>query len=478
MPSTLRSIADLPGPPPLPLIGNLHQVDTARIHRSLEAWSERYGAFFRFRLGRRQIVCVADPAAIGAMLRDRPNGFRRTKLLEAVFRELGIAGVFAANGDAWRAQRKMVMAAFGTSHLKRYFPFLARVTERFHRRWSDHASRGTEFDLQADLMRFTVDVVAGLAFGVDINSIESAEVTLQTHLNHIFPMLNRRLTAPMPYWRWIKFPADRALERHLDVVRRSVAEFITAARGRIESRPALREAPENLIEAMLAASESGGCLTEADVASNVVTMLLAGEDTTANTLAWLFYLVSLHPPVMQNLALEAAAVLGAGHFPERFEQASALAVTAATAHETMRLKPVAPILLVQAVEARTIGDIAIPADTVVAALLRRGSMDQRHFANPQAFEPQRWLAAPGSAASTAAARISMPFGAGPRICPGRNLALIEICMVTSMLFRNFEIRSLRTEHGGPPEERLAFTMSPSRLWVRLVHRPDAGIVAA
>jgi len=477
MPPILRSIADLPGPPPLPLIGNLHQLDTARIHRSLEAWSERYGAFFRFRLGRRQIVGVADPAAIAAMLKDRPDGFRRTKLLEAVFKELGISGVFAANGDAWRAQRKMVMAAFDTRHLKRYFPFLARVTERFHRRWSDHASRGTEFDLQADIMRFTVDAVAGLAFGVDINSIESTEVTLQTHLNQIFPMLNRRLTAPFPYWRWLRFPADRALEHHLDVVGRAVAEFIAAARGRLEKRPALRTAPENLIEAMLAASETGGFLTDADVASNVVTMLLAGEDTTANTLAWLFYLVSLHPPVMQKLAGEAAAVLGVSRFPERMEQASALAVAAATAHETMRLKPVAPILLVQAVAARTIGDIAIPPDTVVAALLRRGAMDRRHFANPQEFQPERWLTPAGNAASTRGERISMPFGAGPRICPGRNLALLEISMLTAMLFRNFEIRSLRTEHGGPPEEWLAFTMSPSRLWVKLAHRRDAGIAA-
>src|SRR5579863_1938986 len=96
----LRSIADLPGPPPLPVIGNLHQMDLKRMHRAVEAWSERYGPFFRFRLGRRPMVGIAEPNAIGAILKDRPNGFRRTALAETIFREMGIAGVFAANGEA------------------------------------------------------------------------------------------------------------------------------------------------------------------------------------------------------------------------------------------------------------------------------------------------------------------------------------------------------------------------------------------
>jgi cytochrome P450 len=470
-----RALADLPGPRQLPFIGNLHQMDSARMHRAMEAWSVEYGPFFRFRVGRREILGVADTGAIGAILRDRPAGFRRTRLLETVFHELGILGVFAANGDAWRAQRRMVMAAFDTRHVKSYFPFLARVTERFHRRLNGHALRGVAFDLQADLMRYTVDVVAGLAFGVDINTLESDGETIQTHLNHVFPMLNRRLSAPFPYWRWLRLPADRALDRHLAIVHREVAALITQARERLARNPGLREAPANLIEAMLVESESPGAqLTDYDVASNVVTMLLAGEDTTANTLAWLIHLASREPPVLARLADEATRVLGDGRFAERLEVASALSFTAACAHETMRLKPVAPIILLQASEPKVVGDVAIPAGTVVAALMRRGAMDGRFFERPDAFEPERWLGPAAAAAAgtpvTSRERISMPFGAGPRICPGRNLALLEINMVTSMLFRNFVIKALHTEDGAPVREWLSFTMAPSRLLITLAPR--------
>jgi cytochrome P450 len=470
----IRSIADLPGPRQWPLLGNWHQMDTARMHHAMEAWSQRYGPLFRFRIGPRTIVGIADPTLIGTILKDRPEGFRRTRLLEATFREMGLCGVFAANGAAWRAQRKMVMAAFDTRHVKSYFPFMARVTERFYRRWADHARRGVAFDLQADLMRYTVDVVAGLAFGEDVNTIESDGETIQTHLNHVFPMLMRRLTAPFPYWRWIRLPADRALERHLAKVHAEVDELIQKARLRLERAPELRAAPTNLIEAMLVERETPGTeLTDFDVASNVVTMLLAGEDTTAHTLAWLIHLVEQNRGVAHRLSEEADRILGDLHFAERLELASSLKYTAATAHETMRLKPVAPVLILEADESKILGDVAIPRGTVVAALIRQGSRSGNHFERPADFEPQRWLDADGSGHSTSRERISMPFGAGPRICPGRNLALLEINLVTSMLFRNFEIASIRPE-GGSVDEWLSFTMAPSRLWVTLRPRADTG----
>jgi cytochrome P450 len=468
----MRAIEDLPGPEPLPWVGNFHQMDPARMHRAMETWSEQFGPLFRFRIGTRVVVGVADPVAIGVIFRDRPNGFRKPELLESVFEELGLGGVFSANGEAWRTQRKVVMAAFDTRHLKSYFPALSRVIGRFYRRWSLHAAREEPFDLQADLMRFTVDVVAGLAFGVDFNTIESDGETIQTHLNHVFPMLNRRLSAPFKYWRWLKLPADRALDRHMAIVQQEVRALISQARERLAADPALRSSPTNLLEAMLVElAAPGDELNDRILVGNALTMLLAGEDTTANTLVWLIHFASGHPVVMQRLAEEADTALGEAHFAERLEVAAALDFTAATAQETMRLKPVAPVMLVQANEPKVIGDVAIPRGTIIATLMRPGSLDARYFDRPQSFEPERWLDVPGADAPAAAReRIAMPFGAGPRICPGRNLALLEIKLVTSMLFRNFQIVHLGTLDGAPIDERLSFTMAPSPLRITLARR--------
>ena len=128
-PGRLREIAELPGPRGLPLIGNLFQVDRERMHQTVEAWQREFGPFFRFRLGRRQLLVVADHEALNAVLRDRPDGFRRTLRMQQIGAEMGLApGVFGANGEAWRRQRRMVMAGFDPAHVKAYFPSLLKVT--------------------------------------------------------------------------------------------------------------------------------------------------------------------------------------------------------------------------------------------------------------------------------------------------------------------------------------------------------------
>ena len=269
------------------------------------------------------------------------------------------------------------------------------------------------------------------------------------------------------YWHWFKLPSDRRLEFHLAEIHRSVAMLIEQARARLQHDPALRESPSNLLEAMLAERDAPGTqLTDHDVSSNVITILLAGEDTTANTLAWLIYLVSREPAVMQQLAAEADRILGDALWADASIWLASHSYVAACAQETMRMKPVAPMLIFETLNETVIGDVSVPAGTGVLALMRCGPMHERHFENPTSFNPARWLT-PRDAARE---RISMPFGAGPRICPGRNLALLEISLVTSMLFRNFQIQSLRTADGTEVQEHLSFTMGASKLLLTLTSR--------
>ena len=464
---TVRRLQDLPGPPGWPVLGNLLQIEPARFHLQLGAWARQYGRFFKLRMANRLLLVAADHQAVAAVLRDRPDGFRRTDRLEAIGLEMGLKpGLFGVNGDAWKRQRRMVMAAFDPGHVKAYYPALVKCGERLRGRWAEAAASGREIDLQADLMRFTVDAIAGLAFGTDVNTLESDGDIIQQHLNKIFPKLFTRLIAPVPYWRFFKLPSDRELERALQAVNQAVDGFIAAARGRLAEQPALRTAPQNLLQAMIAAAdEPGSGIDDAQVAGNVLTMLLAGEDTTANTLAWCVWLLHRHPQALARAAAEVRGVMADDGAVSQAHLAQ-LDYVEACMHETMRLKPVAPQLPLQALQDTVVGDVAIPAGTVVINLMRHDSVDDAHVPEAAAFRPERWLGEDGLSPASAK-RISMPFGAGPRICPGRYLALQEMKMVLLTLLKHFDIESVGTADGSEPEERLMFAMAPVGLRMHL-----------
>ena len=470
--TALREIDDLPGPAGLPLVGNLLQLDRERVHQGIERWSREFGPLFRFRLGPRRFLGISDHALIVGALRDRPDGFRRTQRMEEIWNEMGLEpGLFGANGDAWRRQRRMVMAAFDPAHVRAYFPALHKVSERLRRRWQRAARENAAIDLRADLMRYTVDAITGLAFGSDVNTLESDDDVIQRHLDKIFPALFTRILSLVPTWRIVKRPADRRLERSIAEVRAAIQGFIASARERLTADPARREQPRNLLEAMIAAADQPGSgLDDRDVAGNVLTMLLAGEDTTANTLAWLLHLLARNREALRR-AQDEVRRLAPDPAALTVGQIESLVYVQACIDETMRLKPVAPFQGLQAVRDTTVGDVRVPAGTLLWCVVRHDSVDEAHFANAAAFEPERWLGATGEAhAAGSAKRVSIPFGAGPRVCPGRYLALLEMKMALAMLLAGFDIDRVETPDGGEAAEQLSFTMAPMGLRMRLRER--------
>jgi cytochrome P450 len=459
-PAATRDIAALPGPRGWPVVGNVFQLDPARIHLTLERWAEQYGPLYVYRFVRHPVLVIADPTLVQHVLRERPHGFRRLRPMDAILRELGVSGVFNAEAADWHRQRRVVMQGFNTAQLKRFFPALVTVTERLRRRWAAAAERGTDVDVAADFMRYTVDVTTNLAFGHDMNTLEREGDVIQRHLEHIFPMISRRLYTPLPYWRWFKLPADRALDRALAAVRQVVVDLIR------ERRAARTQAarPANFLEAMLAAQAAeGAALSDDEIFGNVFTILLAGEDTTANTMAWMIHFMCEHPEVAARLREEADSVLGASAVAERIEDLERLVYLDAVAAEAMRLKPVAPLLYLETNADTELGGVRLRRGTAVALLPRAAAFDERYFTGAREFRPERWLA--GAKCPAHDTRAFVPFGAGPRFCPGRNLALMEIKTAMSMVARHFTLAPPNAAR--PVGERFAFTMMPTGLHVRL-----------
>ena len=144
---------------------------------------------------------------------------------------MGIAGVFSAEGEDWKRQRRLTAHALDANHLRQFFPTLIKVTERLKNRWNSAADKQEAVDVQQDLMRYTVDVTTNLVFGYDMNALEKEGDVIQEHLEKIFPMINRRINALFPYWRYFKLPADRALDKSLVAIRETITGFVARARA-------------------------------------------------------------------------------------------------------------------------------------------------------------------------------------------------------------------------------------------------------
>ena len=460
------------------MVGNALQVELHRMHQNLADWAAEHGPLFKVTLGGVKVLVVSDAELIGRLLRQRPETFRRPSRMQAVMQEMGIHdGVFVAEGEAWARQRRMVMASFAPQQVRAYFPALLDVAQRLHARWTRAADQPRVedgiIDLQADLMRFTVDAIAGLAFGTAVNTLASDGDVIQRYLDKIFPAIWRRSLAVLPYWRWVKLPADKALDDSVRQVNLAIRQFVADARMRLHDDPARRLVPPNLLEAMLLAADAPDSgMNDDDVVGNVFTMLLAGEDTTATSLSWMLDLLWRNPDALARARVEVDQVLSpkasmAEWTPEDLAQLDWLE---ACVHESMRLKPVGPFNVVEALQDTVVGDVSVRAGTPVLLLMRHDTVSDDHFARAAEFLPQRWLPEGSDLAPTNARKLSMPFGGGPRICPGRFLALLEIKLAAAMLLRHFDIQAIDTPDGAPPVEHMALTMVPMGLRMRLKRR--------
>lgn len=468
-----RELSTLPGPRGLPLLGNILELDNERFHLVLEDWAKQFGDAYVFRILAKPVLVVTEAEAIQKLLRERPNGFRRGARVRQTIDEIGASGVFTAEGEQWTRQRKLVMAAFKSTQVRGFHDTVSHITLRLHKVWQAAAHEGRTIDAVAELMRYTVDVTTTVAFGQDMNTLEQGAGELQQHLARFFATVNRRLRAAFPYWRHVKLPRDRAFERSRVEIEKVVFAIIAEARATIERNPARTDAPRNLLEAMLVAGDADdprARLSDQEIYGNVLTLLLAGEDTTALTMAWMLHFMAIHPEVARKMRDEVDALLGDADLPASAEDVHALEYVAAVAQETLRLKGAAPLMFFEPIEDAIVNDVAVPAGNLVVVLTRAGANKDEHFSDPQAFKPERWLEGQGGTIHHDR-RAALAFGMGPRVCPGRALALLECSMVAAMVVRHFDVALVDT--GRPVDERFDFTMRPDNLRIRLSPRGSA-----
>jgi cytochrome P450 len=465
-----RKVDDLPGPKGLPYIGNQLQMRGQQWHLKLEKFIREFGPIYRLNAFGIPIVVVSDRASITDLLKERPDGFERNRGLRARMNELKVGGVFTAEGDDWRKQRKLVMGGLTFDVVKNFFPTMGDMTERMLLRWKAQLASGKTVDLRRDLKALALDIIVGIAMGYDLGAVNDDGNPLQLDLDTVLQRLASRGTALYPYWHRFKLPVDHAADKAALGVEQAVLGFITETRERMKLHPEIRDNPTNMLEAMIAASEDPESdFTDQELVSNAIASVVGGIDTTANSIAWMINLLAKNPDAAAKLTAEVDAVLGDARISRDWDQMKLFPYLDAAHSETQRLRSATPFLGFISTVDRVILDTFIPKGSVIFTPTNFGDgLDEAQFPQHEKFLPERWIFEHKPQRDEDPSRKVFPFGGGARLCPGRFLALTEIKVVVSMIVRNFE---LEFDTKAPPVQQVMnFFMGPSAVPVRLKPR--------
>jgi cytochrome P450 len=467
----LRAIKDLPGPKGIPILGNFTQISPESFHANLEQWAGEFDSAYQMTLLGKQYLVIADPKIGLEIIKQRPKLFNRTERLEWLFEDLGFHGVFSSNGEKWKRQRRLIMPAFSYSTLANFFPRLKALSVELQSAIDKRIATEADFDVHQLLQYFTIDITTSLVFGYQTNMLGSnKDKALRDNIDCLFRALNKRSKYPFPWWRYIKTAETKRINIARDEVYELAVAMITKARLTLKNDSTLADEPETILQAMIMASDDGNNkLTDDELFANILTLLLAGEDTTSNMLAWTLYYLAQNPELQQQVIDEVDMVCHGDVEALNFVALEQLGLVEAILREGLRLKGTAPIISAEPTADTVLSNgIVVPKGAAIFILTRPGGLDPEVVPEPREFKPERWLPQDGKPVCPHLQSSHLPFGGGARHCPGERLAMMEGKAVLARLcwFYTISQPALAPEVG----EEFAFTMRPTNLQLTLKPR--------
>jgi cytochrome P450 len=395
-------------------------------------------------LWRRRFI-VNEPNAIRHVLLDNAANYTKSELSRRLLEPALGRGLLTSEGKTWRRHRRIMAPAFDHRSIIGYAPTITEVTAGLLERW-DALVDSSEIDVAAAMMHTTLHIISRAMFSSDSDEIvDVVERGVGQYQATVRPGLLDLLRFPVWLTRLLSF---RGTIGAFDEFDKSVDRLLST-RGR-----ELNAEPKDLLDRLVAArdSETGGGMTAKEVRDQVVTIFMAGHETTAQALAWTWYLLSLHPQAEAKLHAELTTAL-AGRTP-RHEDLASLRYTRMVIEESMRLYPPAHTMAREPIAADHILGHRIPVGALVLIvpwlLHRKPSLwEQPHCFDPERFSSERVFARPRFA--------YIPFGAGQRICIGAAFAMTEAMLILAMIAQRYR---LRLKRGHPVEPQGLITLRP------------------
>jgi len=423
-------VADIPSLPGLPVLGNLLAFSRDRL--GLQDAAARLAPLTRISLVNVPLYIVSCGDLAREVLVDHAADFKKSAGLQYLRPLLG-EGLLTAEAEPHRKHRKLLAPAFAPRRIASYGEVMIHETREQLARWSP----GQRIDLADELMELTLAIAGRTLFGVDVRRdasivAEALELAMHAVFGNLTSLIRLGYRWPLPRHLRMK----RAVKLLDDVVYRLIAE----GRARATDRG------DVLSMLILARDEDdGSALTDRQIRDEVMTLLLAGHETTANTLIWTWYELGRNPAVLARLETELQRVIGTRTITT--DDLPALPWTAAVVDEAMRLHP--PVYLVgrEAVRDFELAGHQFPAQSTVLVNIRGIHRRADYYTEPLVFQPERMLP---DAKKLRPRHHYLPFGAGPRVCIGSHFALVEAQLLLATMVQHATLRGLPRDVAAEP----------------------------
>jgi len=383
-----------------------------------------YGDVVRFRAAF-PVFCINHPEYVRQILtRAWPQYTKNTIDYRVIARTLG-RGLVTNDGPDWARQRRLMQPVFANRHINTFDTVINDMTAEVARDWAGRQSDETVW-LERDMSRVAFKVVSRTLFGADIDEVADEMVGILDVLNQ-HPM---KLSALMTLLPWVPVPSNRRFKRIKDRLDAIVDGLITLHRDG-------GGAPGDIVHRLLDArdEDSGEGMSHAQIRDEVITLMLAGHETSATALCWTFYQIAQHPEIEDRLVAELDSALSGR--PATSADLAHLPYLKQVVQESMRLYPPVWGIARRSTEETEFGGYRIPAGSYLSITMYALHRHPDYWPDPQRFDPDRFSPTRSESRHSYA---YLPFAAGPRACIGASMAMLEVQLVLAQLLQRFRVR--------------------------------------